>query len=245
MYKRNHNTNDAKLPQWFPIKVRRTYGWLCPWRDYKSNKWFNTQRHISRLHGRGEPIDMRTGETRAKKKAGASTTNNFSNMQSSSVMLAPNVVIRAKPKEISENKIITTQTHIPTAEFENFRITQDAPIHTTDEGSYSMPFLDEQGRRAMELGYGVRIPSQSFLLPSSPIQIDRFGGTMYPSLGNVRMPGNKDSRFSGPNMHPLVHGFQYYQNNSSGDYVDQLAPHDPAMAHLKTWREIANLFANE
>ncbi len=68
---------------------------------------------------------------------------------------------------------------------------------------------------------------------------------MIPSLGSVKLPGNIDSKFSGPNMYPLDQGIQYYHTNSSIDYVDQLAPHDPAMALWQRGREIANLFANE
>ena len=88
----------------------------------------HTQRHIEKLHGSREPINSRTGETRAEKKAGASTTHNFSNVQSSSVLLASNAVIPIKPKELSENKIVNTQAHIPTPEFENIQITQKCPV---------------------------------------------------------------------------------------------------------------------
>jgi hypothetical protein len=254
MYKRNNNINNAKLSQWFPngrhksrifsIKVRRTYGLLCPCGNYKSNRWSNTQRHIDRLHGSGEPIDSRTGETRAEKKAGVPATHSISALQSSSIMPAPNVVIPAKPKELSGNKIVNAHALIPTVESENIQVTQNASLHATDEGSYSMPFLDAQERRVTELGYGIRMPSQSFLPPST-IQTYRFGRTGVPSLGNVRMSGNIDSRFSGPNMHTLDQGIQSYQNNSSGDYVDLLAPHCPAIAILKRGREIANLFSKE
>jgi hypothetical protein len=165
MNRGSNNTNNAKLSQWFPngkhkslispSKVRRTYGWLCPCGDYKSNRWFNTQRHIYKLHGSGEPIDSRTGETRVEKKTGASATHH-----SSSVMFAPKAVIPVKPMELSENKIVNTQA----SEFENIQITENVPSHTTYEDSYSMPFLDAQRRRLTELGYGVRIPSQSLLL---------------------------------------------------------------------------------
>lgn len=154
------------------------------------------------------------------------------------------MVIPAKPKEPYENRIVNAQTPIPPAEFENIQITQNAPLRATDEGSYSMPFLDAQGRRVAELGYGVRMLSQSFI-PLSSIEIGRFGKTMFPPLGGVGMPRNIDSQFSAPNLHPLDQRIQYNQNNSRGDYVDHLAPHDPAMAFWKRMREITNLYANE
>lgn len=154
-------------------------------------------------------------------------------------MLISNVVIPTKTKELSENKIGNTQAHIPTTEFENLQITQNAPLlTTTDEGSYSMPFLDAQARRVMELGYCDRIPPQNFVPPTS-IERVILGKTVIPSLGCVKLPGNIDSKFSGPNMYTLDQKFQYYHTNFSMDYVDQLAPHDPAMALWQKVREVA------
>ena len=51
------------------VKLRRTYGWLCPFDEYKSNKWYNVQRHINSVHGwdSGAPVDSKTGETREDK----------------------------------------------------------------------------------------------------------------------------------------------------------------------------------
>jgi hypothetical protein len=248
MHQRNNNTNNSKLSQWFtrrnyesifvPTKVRRTHGWLCPCGDYKSNRWFNTNRHIYKLHGSGEPIDSRTGETRAEKKRGVSATHH-----SRSVMVTPKEIIPGKPKELSKNKVVNTQALLPAAEIEDIRISQNVPLHTVLEDSYSMPFLDAQRRIVTELGYVVRIPSQS-LLPSSSIDINRFGITENPSLG-LTLPGNIDSKFSGPNMRPQDQGIQYDHINSSVDYVDQLAPYIPALALWKTGRDIANLFSND
>ncbi|MGH9987192.1 MAG: hypothetical protein ACRD8W_24865 [Nitrososphaeraceae archaeon] len=61
------------------VKVRRTYGWLCPFDEYKSSKWFNTQRHINSQHGWGSgvPVDCRTGETREEKVRNAITQSNL------------------------------------------------------------------------------------------------------------------------------------------------------------------------
>jgi hypothetical protein len=153
----NNNTNNVKLSQWFPnngygsnifpTKVRRTHGWLCPCGDYKSNRWFNTQRHIYKLHGSGEPIDSRTGETKAEKKAGTSTVHH-----SGSGMFAPNGVIPVMPKELSENRIVYTRAHIPTAELESPRITEDVPSHTTYEDLYSIHFSRRKEEGSWNLG---------------------------------------------------------------------------------------------
>jgi len=63
------------------VKVRRTYGWLCPFDRYKSNKRFNVQRHIDSVHGRdtGVSVDSITGETSAEKVVNAITQKKFPN----------------------------------------------------------------------------------------------------------------------------------------------------------------------
>lgn len=57
-------------------RIKRTYGWDCPFQDYGSNKHYNTQRHINLIHGYGEPIDHLTGETRQQKRSAAVQTFN-------------------------------------------------------------------------------------------------------------------------------------------------------------------------
>lgn len=69
------------------VKVRRTYGWLCPFDEYESNKWFNVQRHINSQHGwgSGEPVDSRTGETKEEKVKNATTQINLPNTLTTSL----------------------------------------------------------------------------------------------------------------------------------------------------------------
>lgn len=56
----------------FPLTMSKlgldvpTDGYLS-YKDYLSNKRFNAQRHIDKIHGGGEPVDSRTGETRPEK----------------------------------------------------------------------------------------------------------------------------------------------------------------------------------
>ena len=61
-------------------KIRRTYGWDCPYLDYESNRHYNTQRHIDLTHGigSGEPVDHMTGETREEKRRAANGSCNQS-----------------------------------------------------------------------------------------------------------------------------------------------------------------------
>jgi hypothetical protein len=227
MYKRNDNSIGAKLSQWFPahngqIKVRRTYGWQCPYCDYTSNKRFNTQRHSYTRHGDGEPIDSRTGETMAQKKAAALHAHKYPNMQSSNLMPDTNLITSFQPKESSEMKAADTQAYTPRTGSENIRHIQNVPKDTTEEGRYLMPFLGAQLKRVWDLGYNVPTPSQSL--------------------------GGLDSKFKGPSMHPIkipvAQRTQNYKNNSDVDYVDQLSAYDPAMALWKKGRAIANLFKN-
>jgi hypothetical protein len=69
------------------VKVRRAYGWLCPFDMYKSNKRFNVQRHINSQHGwgSGAPVDSRTGETREQKARNAITQSNLHNILTTSL----------------------------------------------------------------------------------------------------------------------------------------------------------------
>jgi hypothetical protein len=118
MYNRNDNATNTKMNQFFPahnvqIKIRRTHGWLCPYSDYRSNRRFNTQRHIYKVHGGGEPIDSRTGETMAQKKAAALQTHVFPDMQSDCMMPDTNPIDPIHPKEPSETRRLSTLKLMP------------------------------------------------------------------------------------------------------------------------------------
>lgn len=236
--------NIAKFPQSIPFdthidpvrtKVRRTHGWICPYSDYKSNKHFNTQRHINAIHGSGEPVDSRTGETKTQKKSKASNAQIFSSMQSGYVMSAPNMVIAGQPKELSESRTANARSYLPVTQ--SLPNTQNAPLYTTDEYTYPMPFLDAQARMLIELGYDIPAPLEKFV--SSSIEKVRFDKPVNPWLGDMRSSGSPS------NMHlnnvPLEQRTDNYQTNSAVDFVDQLAPYDPAMAFYKQRRELANL----
>jgi hypothetical protein len=121
------------------IKVRRTYGWLCPLEGYKSNKWYNVQRHIDSVHGKGtvESVDSRTGETREQKIMNAIRQRDM--LQTSSDHIGPH------SRPIS-----------PTQQF------GDTSLPPTGESSFRMPFLEQQEKRVRELGYGVPTSSQKY-----------------------------------------------------------------------------------
>jgi len=132
------------------VKVRRTYGWLCPFDEYKSSKWFNTQRHINSQHGWGSgvPVDCRTGETREEKVRNAITQSNLpdtlttfldSHSHSGSIRsIQSDTGFGSSNKSQKWNQTSPPNTLVPPAYESNVR----------------MPFLESQERRVRQLGYG-------------------------------------------------------------------------------------------
>ena len=90
------------------VKVRRTYGWLCPFDEYKSNKWFNTQRHINSQHGWGSgvPVDSRTGETREEKVRNAITQSNLPNTLTTFLLIRI-LVLSGQYNQIRDLEVVT------------------------------------------------------------------------------------------------------------------------------------------
>ena len=127
------------------VKVRRTYGWLCPFDEYKSNKWFNVQRHINSEHGWGSgvPVDSRTGETRKDKVRNAITKRNFPNT------LAPSY----SPSDSVES----TRPDMGFGGNIGLKGNQSAPPTTLSSpvcvSKVRMPFLESQEERVRQLGY--------------------------------------------------------------------------------------------
>lgn len=130
----SHMVREPRVPQ-SPVKIPRTYGWLCPYDNYKSDKHYNTQRHINGRHGygSGEPIDSLTGLTREQKRRNAlgqntSTTNihgyNYNTNSSS------------RP---SDN-----------AQIQN---------NSGNQSAFDMPLLDDATKIVRELGYCQNVPT--------------------------------------------------------------------------------------
>ena len=111
-------------------KYRRTHGWDCPYQDYRSNRHYNTQRHINLTHGygSGEPIDHMTGETREEKKRAYCESLNQSR----------NVSVYCSSRTIS-----------PVVRY------PDTIASSVSSNSIRMPYLEAQEVRVKELGYSV------------------------------------------------------------------------------------------
>jgi hypothetical protein len=84
-------------------------------------------------------------------------------------------------------------------------------------------------------------------MPFLDAHLKKVNGYDVPTLS--QSVGNIDSNFRGPNRHPnnipAAQRTQIYRSNSEIDYVDLLAPYDPAMALWKERRIIVNQFKNE
>jgi hypothetical protein len=130
------------------VKVRRTHGWLCPFDEYESNKWFNTQRHINSQHGwgSGAPVDSRTGETREEKVRNAITQSNL-----------PNTLTTSFDSHFGSIRSIQSDTGFGSSNTSQ-KWNQTSPPNTllppAYESNVRMPFLESQEKRVRQLGYG-------------------------------------------------------------------------------------------
>lgn len=253
MFERNGHTNNAKLSQGFAsgaqrvppikVKVRRTYGWLCPYEDYRSKRWSSAQRHINAIHeGAGDPVDSRTRETRDEKFANALYRNDMRNILSSDRKPHRSVILADRSNKRSGVRIDSTQAQLPVTEFGNFQNTKDVTLSPVAGSSCPMPFLDAQAKRVKELGYDVPFRSQKDI-PSS-IEKPRFEQQrVFSSLIAGIFPGYVNSALNKPNnekpininVHRDIHRDSYHD---PPDYVDQLAPFDPQMAYWQMLRSI-------
>ena len=124
----SHMVREPRVPQ-SPVKIPRTYGWLCPYDNYKSDKHYNTQRHINLRHGygSGEPIDSLTGLTREQKRRNALRQDTTS-------------------INIHGNNYDTNSSSRP---FDNAQIQNNSG----NQNAIRMPLLDDATKRVKELGY--------------------------------------------------------------------------------------------
>ncbi len=122
----SHMVREPRVPQ-APVKVPRTFGWHCPYDNYKSEKHYNTQRHINLRHGSGQPIDSSTGLTREQKR------RNALRQDTSSI-------------NIHGNNYNTNSSSRP---FDNAQIQNNSG----NQSAFDMPLLDDATKRVRELGY--------------------------------------------------------------------------------------------
>jgi len=165
----SHMEREPRVPQ-APVKIPRTFGWYCPFDDYKSEKHYNTQRHINLRHGdgSGQPIDSLTGLTREQKRRNALRQDtSFIN--------------------IRKNNYSTSS---PTRPFDNAQTQNNSDNSQSllnNQSTFDMPLLDDATKRVRELGYCQNVPTG----------IQKVNKTSY---GVVRVPGKAQSCIVPPHL---------------------------------------------
>lgn len=178
-------------------KIRRTYGWDCPYQEYESDRHYNTQRHINLTHGSGsgEPVDHMTGETREEKRRAANGSCNQS---------------------MNMSAYRNTSSMSPPVRY------PDTILPTLNPDPIRMPYLEAQERRAKELCYPVRAqPPNSY--PTHPGPTDWANASNPPYRKNFSFSLNEDR--AGPYLSNAkqIHEPFYSVDASSGPILGPLA----------------------
>jgi hypothetical protein len=205
------------------IKVRRTYGWLCPFDGYKSNKWFNIQRHINSQHGwgSGEPVDSRTGETREEKARNVITRN------------LPNILTTSPDSWSSSYGSRQSYTGFGGSDMDQKLNQASAPnswLSPAYGSSVRMPFLEAQEKRIRQLGYVGGLPCN----PPAWSQHDHEGSINKKNQYNVQ---NASSMRSGNN--PNTSKFQ----DRNELYKIERYKNEPDNIHENYWMNSGYMFS--
>ena len=205
------------------VKVRRTYGWLCPFDGYKSNKWFNVQRHINSQHGwgSGEPVDSRTGETREEKARNAITRN------------SPNILTTSPDScssLIGSGQSYTGFGGSNRGQKLNQASTPNALLSPAYGSNVRMPFLAAQEKRVQELGYGGGLPCN----PPAWSQHDHEGSFNKMNQYNVQ---NTSSMRRG--NYPNTSKFQ----DRNGLDKNERYKNEPGYSHENSWMNSGYMFS--
>ncbi len=176
----SHMVREPRVPQ-SPVKIPRTYGWLCPYDNYKSDKHYNTQRHINRRHGygSGEPIDSLTGLTREQKRRNALRQD-------------------TTPKNIHGNNYNTNSSSRP------FDIAQ-IQNNSGNQNAFEMPFLDNATKIVRELGYCQNVPTGIQKINKTPYGAVRVPGRAQRYMVPPHLQSRKGMNIANspqPNLNP-------------------------------------------
>jgi hypothetical protein len=228
----SHMVREPKVPQ-AAVKIPRTYGWLCPIDHYKSDKHYNTQRHISLRHGYGscEPIDSSTGLTRDQKR------RNALGQDTSSI-------------NIHGNNYNTNSSSRP---FDNAQLRYDSgsnQSYFSNQNAFHMPLLDD-ATRVRELGYCQNVPAGIQTINKTPYGAACVTGRAQP----YRVPPDFQPRkgmipanlpHPNPNPHPHPHPYNplavqqsYYPHSND---LRQSIPNVPQNALVRMKLDLYYLF---
>ena len=222
---------DPRVPQ-VAVKIPRTFGWLCPIDHYKSDKHYNTQRHINLRHGygSGEPIDSLTGFTREQKRRNALRQDTSST-------------------NIHENNYNINSSSRP---FDNAQVRYDSGSSQSSfsiQNAFHMPFLDDATKRARELGYHQNVPARIQMTNNTPYDAACVTGSYrVPSdfqPGQGMIPANLPHPNQNPNpnsYNPLTVPQCYYMLS---DNLSQTIPVTPQIGLARMNLELYNLLKDQ
>lgn len=219
----SHMVRESRVPQ-TAAKIPRTYGWLCPIEHYKSDKHYNTQRHINLRHGYGscEPIDSLTGLTREQKR------RNSLGQDTSS-------------RNIHGNDHNTNSSYRPLDYYSG-----SSQSHVRNQNAFHMPLLDDAAKRVRELGYTQNVPAGIQMLNNTPYgaacATDRMQSYIVPhdfQPSQGKIPANLPH--PDPNPHPNPYNPLAVQQ-SYYEHLSQTIPDVPQNALVRMKLDLYYLF---
>ena len=219
----SHMKREPRVPQ-ASVKTPRTFGWHYPFDDYKSEKHYNTQRHINLRHGdgSGQPIDSSTGLTREQKRRNALRQDTST------------IIIHEK----------NYNTRIPSRPFDNAQTQNNSGNSQSllnNQTAFDMPLLDDVTKRARELGYCQNVSTGIQNVNTTPYGVIRVPGvaqscTVPSDLQSRRemIPANSRQPNLNPDPNPYNPTVPYSQYPFSNDLREAIAdvPQNYLARHL-------------
>lgn len=223
----SHTIRAQRVPQ--PVrKISRTYGWDCPFDNYKSNKHYNTQRHINLIHGygSGEPIDSLTGLTREQKRRNALGQGHFF-------------------RNTQDNSYNTNSSYRPSNYAQLGYGSDSSQSYVSNQNSFDTPLLNDATKRVKELGYYRNGPAGIQMTNTTPHAAYATGRarsyTIRPNFQPQQgiVPGKTPNPNPIPNPYnpPTVPQNQYAPPND----LSQIIPDAPQNAVLRRNQALYNL----
>jgi hypothetical protein len=231
-YDYSHIVGEPRVPQ-ATVKIPRTYGWLCPFEGYKSDKHYNTQRHINLRHGygSGEPIDSLTGLTREQKR------RNALGQDTSSI-------------SIHGNSYNTNSLYRPIDSAQLRYDSGSSQSCVNNQNAFQMRLLNDATKRVQELGYCQNVSAGIQMINNTPNDATHASGRaqrsysvrpdFQPRQGMIpaNLPHPNPNQYPNPHS-PLTVPQTHYVPS---DDLSQTILHVPQNALLRRNLALNNLF---
>jgi hypothetical protein len=208
-------------------KARRTYGWCCPFDNYKSNRHYNTQRHIQLIHGEGsgDPLDSLTRQTREE------------NIRNDRVQ-------GTSSKTTPDSNYIMNNSYRPINSIKVGHSLKDNQLSAWNEQAYDTPILNAATKRIKELGYYPAGNQMTNAIPQATSV--RSSAQNYINSPNFR-PGQGMLLDNRPNPSPNPYNtINVSQNrNPAPNDPNHRVPELPQNALLRMYQDLYNLLSRE